>query len=132
VFFGAPGRVSERGTDVILLQVRKVGEDFLVRLAGSEQADDGADSDPHAAKAWFTAHDIRRVSDTAQQVFHEVDCTRAGLPVEVAARISQETAYCGQRGWVSAPGRTLLHREAGRSLTGTVGLATFRHESRSS
>src|SRR5690606_7198064 len=87
VLFRPPGGIGQSGEDVILLQIREVVEDFLVRLAGSEQADDGANSDTHAAKARLATHDIRRVSDAAEQVvFHEVECTRVASLVEMAAR----------------------------------------------
>ena len=84
MLFSSPGGISQSGEDVVVFQIGEVGEDFLVGLACSEQADDGANSDPHAAKAGLATHDIRRVSDAAEQVFHEVECTRVASLVEAA------------------------------------------------
>jgi len=86
MLFRSPRSVREGGADIVLFEVREVGEDILVRPSGGEKTNDGADRDPHASKARLAAHDFGRVRDTLEEVVHELGVYQSGVIGRDAAR----------------------------------------------
>jgi hypothetical protein len=56
---GLLGSEGKTSADILLLQIRKIGEDLGLADTGSQQIENILHSDAHAADAWATAALIR-------------------------------------------------------------------------
>lgn len=68
---GEAGGVRERFSDVLLLKIRKVGQQIFDGSPGGNRLDDHSDSDSHTANAGFATHHFR-VGGDAPQLSHVV------------------------------------------------------------
>src|SRR6266852_828514 len=66
-FVRAPRRIRERFADVVLFKIGIELQDFFPTMSGSNQSDDGTDSNTDATDARPSAHDLRVCGDAGQR-----------------------------------------------------------------